>query len=101
MMLGLIKLDFQTFKAFCKKIRLVSLMNEDTTEAAKEIFKMMDKDGDGTLSKKEFKRMMKQYLEVSIFLQYVLQTSTSNYSLNHRQKKALILEYRNHHNIKN
>ena len=74
MMLGLIKLDFQTFKAFCKKIRLVSLMNEieDTTEAAKEIFKMMDKDGDGTLSKKEFKLMMKQMMEVSIFLHSVL-----------------------------
>merc|ERR1711962_806123 len=65
MMLGLVKLDFQTFKAFCEKIKLVSLMNEDTTEAKKGIFKMMDKDGDGTLSKKEFKRMMKQYLEVN------------------------------------
>jgi len=65
MMLGLIKLDFQTFKAFCEKIKLVFLMNEDTTEAKKGIFKMMDKDGDGTLSKKEFKRMMKQYLEVN------------------------------------
>ena len=91
MMLGLIKLDFPTFKAFCEKIKLVFLMNEDTTEAKKGIFKMMDKDGDGTLSKKEFKRMMKQYLEVSIFLHNVLQTLTSNYSLNHRQKKALVL----------
>ena len=77
MMLGLIKLDFQTFKAFCEKIKLVFLMNEDTTEAKKGIFKMMDKDGDGTLSKKEFKRMMKQYLEVSIFLHSVLQTFTA------------------------
>merc|ERR1712227_896140 len=65
MMLGLIKLDFPTFKAFCEKIRLMILMNEDTTEAKKGIFKMMDKDGDGTLSKKEFKRMMKQYLELN------------------------------------
>merc|ERR1712025_857630 len=32
MMLGLIKLDFPTFKAFCEKIRLVILMNEDTTD---------------------------------------------------------------------
>ena len=72
MMVGLIKLDFEAFKAFCKKIRLVSLMNEDTTEALKEIFKMMDKDGDGTLSKKEYKHMMKQIFEVSIFLHSVL-----------------------------
>ena len=67
MMLGLIKLDFQTFKAFCEKIKLASLFDEDTTEAKKEVFKMMDKDGDGTLSKKEYKHMMKQIFEVSIF----------------------------------
>ena len=72
MMLGLIKLDFQTFKAFCEKIKLVFLMNEDTTEAKKGIFKMMDKDGDGTVSKKEFKHMMKQIFEVIVFLHFVL-----------------------------
>ena len=86
MMIGLIKIDFQTFKAFCNKFKLVSLMVEDTTEATKEIFKMMDKDGDGALSKKEFKHMMKQFFEVSIFLYSVLHTFTSNYCLNHKKR---------------
>ena len=86
MMIGLIKIDFPTFLSLCEKIKLMFLMKEDSHETHKAIFKLMDKDGDGTLSKSEFKSLMTQYFEVSILIFWpkILMTHPVKMNLNKR-----------------
>merc|ERR1719219_1224092 len=69
MMFGAIRFDFKAICTAFEKTRLFFLFLEDSPEdsfrAKSELLQLMDKDGDGTLSKSEFKKMMKQLYEVS------------------------------------
>ena len=74
---SLIKIDFPAFLAFLEKYKLRRLLNIDENQdmkTRKEIWKMMDIDGDGVMSLFEFKQWTKKVMEVSclhfIFLSF-------------------------------
>ena len=76
-LIGLIKIDFPAFLAFLEKYKLRRLLNIDENQdmkTRKEIWKMMDIDGDGVMSLFEFKQWTKKVMEVScphfIFLSF-------------------------------
>jgi len=66
-LIGLIKIDFWAFLAFHEKYKLRRLLNIDgkpDMETKKEIWKIVDLNGDGVMSKFEFKHWTKKLMEI-------------------------------------